>query len=277
MKPKELFEQWSSKEQKLQLLELVLFISCATFFFWYFNTNMLMFGVFVYIGLGWLIYKTPNRKLSLITGIIGGLIGFLTEAWGCSTHLWNWTEPIITLWMILGHYNGFPVEVVIAYFASGFWIGKVSLILFEPQHKKTLKFWANKDYNEKKNLRLGIGILLYVTAITVIIIEPVYIQSMLLISTGVNLFLWLPKQTKELVLPMSIFMGLIGFFFENFATGIIPSFSVWEYNIAAHNNLNIPDPIVGVAPISALIAYTGTGLILFSLTFILNTKLYQIS
>ena len=110
-------------------------------------------------------------------------------------------------------------------------------------------------------------------AITIIIIEPIYIQSMLLISCGVNLFIWLPKQTKELVLPMAIFMGFVGFFFENFATGIIPTFSVWEYNIEAHSNLNIPDPLVGVAPISALIAYTGTGLILFSLTFILNAKI----
>lgn len=273
MKPKELLEQWSGKEQKLQIFELNLFLGCATFFFWYFNTNMLMFGVFVYIGLGWLIFKTPNRMLSFLSGIFGGAIGFLTEAWGCPNHLWNWTEPIITLWMIFGHYKGFPVEIVIAYFAAGFWIGKVSLILFEPQHAETLEFFVNKGYLEQKNLKLGLILLLYSISIIIILMEPIYIQSLILISTGLTLFLWLPKQTKKLVWPMAIFMGFVGFFFENFATGIIPSFSVWEYNLDVHNNLVIPNPIVGVAPISALIAYTGTGFILFSLTFILNAKL----
>ncbi|MHA1291537.1 MAG: hypothetical protein ACTSQJ_02585 [Promethearchaeota archaeon] len=273
MKPSELFEQWKGKEQRLQLLELVLFLSLASLFFFIYGTNMIMFGLMVYIGFVWLLYKTPNRKLCLITGCIGGFIGFCTEWWGCSNRLWQWTEPQISIWYVFGHPYGFPIEVVFAYMASGFWIGKVSLILFEPQHKETIEFFKSNAYLRRKNIKISLNILVYTISISIVIIEPIYIQSMLLISTGINLFIWLPRQTKEIVLPMAVFMGAIGFFFENFATGIIPNFSVWQYNLKAHNNLNIPNPIIGVAPISAFIAYTGTGFILFSLTFILNAKL----
>jgi len=270
MRPKELFEQWKGKEQKLQILELFLYLSLATLFFYIFNTNMLMFGVFVYIGLAWLVYKTPNRKLCLITGIIGGTIGFLTEAWGCPNLIWNWTEPQISLWYVYGKPDGFPIEVVIAYFASGFWIGKVTLILFEPQVEETIQFYEEKGYQDTLKLRILIAIIIDVIGLTILLIEPMYIQSMLLIMVGTNIFLTLPKKIMGVVLPFAIFMGLIGFFFENFATGIIPGFSVWEYDLTLYASLKIPNPIIGVAPISAFFAYTGCGFVLFSLAFALN-------
>ncbi|MHA1291535.1 MAG: hypothetical protein ACTSQJ_02575 [Promethearchaeota archaeon] len=106
----------------------------------------------------------------------------------------------------------------------------------------------------------------------IVIIEPIYIQSMILLIVGTNVFLTLPKKVMGIVLPFAIFMGAIGFFFENFATGIIPGFSVWEYNVSKYEFLNIPNPIIGVAPISAFIAYTGCGFLLFSLAFALNKK-----
>ncbi len=273
MKPSELLEQWKGKEQKMQLLELVLFLSLATLFFYVFNTNMLMFGMSVYIGLGWLIYKTPNRKLSLITGLIGGFIGFCTEWWGCPNLLWNWTEPQISLWYLFGQPYGFPIEVVIAYFASGFWIGKVVLILFEPQVEEIIQFYDNKEYSDTLIPRIVIAIITAVICLTVLFIEIMYIQSMLLLMVGTLIFLTLPKRVMGLVLPFAIVMGGIGFFFENFATGIIPGFSVWEYDLSLYENLNIPIPVVGVAPISAFIAYMGTGFILFGSAFALNKYL----
>ena len=49
------------------------------------------------------------------------------------------------------------------------------------------------------------------------------------------------------------------------ATGIIPGFSVWVYNPALFPGILF----IGVAPISAFFAYTGCGLVLFSMSFIL--------
>ncbi len=270
MKPDELIHQWKGKDQKLQLIELVLFLSLASAFFYIFQTNMLMFGVFVYIGLAWLLYRTPNKKLSLITGVVGGFIGFCTEWWGCPNKLWTWTEPQISLYYFFGHPYGFPVEVVIAYFAAGLWIGKITLVLFEPQAKETIQFYENKEYNATKNLRITIALIVFIVSTTVFIIEPMYIQSMLLMAVGTAVFLTLPKRVMGIIGPFAILMGAIGFFFENFATGILPNFSVWEYDLSLYENLRIPNPIIGVAPFSAFIAYAGAGLILFGLSFFLN-------
>jgi len=270
MRPSELRAQWKGKEQRMQWLEIILYLSLATLFFRIFANNMVMFGVFVYIGVAWLIYKTPNRKLCLVTGIIGGTIGFCTEWWGCPNLLWHWTEPCITIWMVFGQPNGFPIEVVIAYFSAGFWIGKVTLILFEPQVDEIVDFYENKGYSDTLKIRLIIAIIIDVVCITVLSIEIMYIQSMLLLAIGSNIFLTLPKKIMGLVLPFALFMGLIGFFFENFATGIIPGFSVWVYDVSLYENLAIPNPVIGVAPISAFFAYTGCGLIIFSSAFALN-------
>lgn len=270
MKPRELINQWKGKDQKLQLFELVLFLSFASIFFYVFNTNMLMFGVPVYIGLAWLFYKTPNRKLSLMTGAVGGTIGFLTEAWGCLSKLWNWTKPQISLYYFFGYPYGFPIEVVIAYFAAGVWIGKVTLILFAPQVKETVEFYKNKGYSETMKERILIALIIDIVGPVVFIIEPMYVQSMLLIIAGSNIFLSLPKRVIGVVGPFAIFMGAVGFFFENFATGIFPGFTVWKYDLTLYKNLRIPNPIFGVAPFSAFIAYTGAGLVLFSLSFALN-------
>lgn len=270
MKPKELLEQWNDREQKLQLLEIALFLSLATIFFYVFNTNMLMFGIFVYLGLAWLIYKTPNRKLSLLTGILGGFIGFCTEWWGCPNQLWNWTEPQISLLYLFGKPYGFPVEVVVAYFSAGFWIGKITLILFDPQVRDTIDFYDSQEFNESIKWRVILAMIITAMGITIIILEIMWIQAMLLLSIGCSLFLLLPKRVMGIVAPFAMFMGAVGFFFENFATGIIPGFSVWQYDVSLYDNLVIPDPVIGVAPISAFVAYMGTGLILFSSSFILN-------
>lgn len=271
MKFSELHAQWKGKEQRKQFLEIVLFLSLASLFFFIFKNNMLMFGIPVYIGLAWLLYKSPNRKLSLATGVIGGSIGFFTEWWGCPNLLWNWTEPCITLWMVFGQPTGFPIEVVIAYFASGVWIGKITLILFGPQVEEVIQFFENKEYKASLKPRWVVAVIIDAICLTVLIIEPMWIQSMLLTLVGTNIFLMLPKKEMGLVLPFAVLMGGVGFFFENFATGIIPGFSVWVYDLTLYSTLNTPILVIGVAPISAFIAYMGAGFILFSSAFVLNS------
>ena len=258
------------KEQRLQLIELLIFFILASLFFFIFNTQMWIFGIFISIGLVWLVYKTPNRKLCLITGLMGALIGNFTEAWGCPARIWNWTQPCVSIWMIFDPIYGYPIEVVIAYFAAGFWVGKVTVIFFEPQLKEMIDFYKNKGYKDNINIRVAIAIIIDIIGIVLLIFEPMYVQAMLLIMVGTNIFLTLPKEAMLLVAPFAVFMGAAGFFFENFATGIIPGFSVWQYDLSLYNSLNFPDPVIGVAPISAFIAYMGTGFILFSSAFALN-------
>jgi len=203
---------------------------------------------------------------------MGGFIGNFTEAWGCPSRVWNWTETCYSIWMVFDPVYGYPIEIVIAYFAAGFWIGKVACVLFEPQIEETLDFYQNKGYKEKMNVKLAIAIIIDVVGTTILLIEPLYTQPMLLTMVGTNIFLTLPKETMMVVLPFAFVTGCAGFFFENFACGIIPGFSVWVYDPNAFVNAKIPIYMIGVAPHIAFIAYAGTGLVLFGSVFAFNWK-----
>ncbi|MHA1684050.1 MAG: hypothetical protein ACTSUE_24135 [Promethearchaeota archaeon] len=259
-----------TRTPRFQVFEIALFLSLATLFFYIFGTQMAMFGVFIYVGLAWLVYSTPNRKLCLMVGLLGGTIGALTEAWGCFSGFWNWTQPCISLLMIGGNPTGFPIEVVVAYFSAGFWIGKVTLILFKDSVTDVQEKFANgaNKFNIP-TIHAALIVVLNCAGIALIFVEPLFLQSILLLTCGISIFSFLPGRVMKRIISIIIFMGFAGFFFENFATGIVPGFSVWEYNPAAYVNLTIPIPFVGVAPVSAWVAYTGCGFLLFSGAFLL--------
>ncbi len=259
-----------TKAQKRQMLELVIFLSMASLAFYIFRTNMALFGIFVYVGLAWLFVTTPSRKISLITGVVGGAVGFFTEFWGCTQHVWNWKLPITTLWMLFGDANGFPIEVVIAYFAAGFWIAKTAHVLFKPSTDYTVKFYEAEGLQDTLKVRKILAILLPIPEIVILLIEPMWMQSMILTAVGIVIMCFLPAEALKWVLPIGIFMGGVGFFFENFATGGLGlGVEVWKYDVTLYATLRIPDPVVGVAPISAFFAYMGVGLVLFGLSFLL--------
>ncbi|MHA1791163.1 MAG: hypothetical protein ACTSVI_00880 [Promethearchaeota archaeon] len=264
----------NNRKKKIQLVEISIFLSLAAMCFYIFNTNMLMFGIFIYAGFAWIFFTTKEKKIPALIGILGGTIGAFTEAWGCLNHYWNWEEPCITIWMIGGHPSGFPFEVVFAYFAAGFWIGKITGVLFPELIEYKKKYASMKNTRIKEKIHYSISLLVSLLAFTIIVIEPAWLQSLILLATGVILVIFLPRRVTLGILPFSLFMGISGFFFENFATGILPGFSVWTYNIPLYSTLKIAIPIVGVAPISAFIAYFGCGMILFSLVFHLNKKMH---
>ena len=261
------------QEHRSSLIELVVILSMTSILFYLLETNMMVFGFFVYAGLFWIVRDVSNTKLAIVTGLVGGLVGFLTEYWGCGQHYWSWVVPCQSLWMINGMEDGFPVEVVVAYAGSGFWITKLSLKLFAEEHRDTALFYANRGYLTSFYARLTTLFLIVVTGITVLCIEPVFIQSSLLLTAGLSVFTLLSRSAQKIVGSFAIVVGLVGFFFENFATGFFPAFAVWRYNHAAHTGLAIPDPIIGVAPITAFFAYVGVGLLLFGLSFLLNYAL----
>lgn len=267
---KTLLKRLLSPELRESLIEIIVVLSMTSALFCTLQTNMFIFGLFVYVGFIWIARGVPNYKLAIITSILGGIIGFLTEYWGCSHHFWNWQLPCQSLWMINGVQDGFPIEVVAAYAGAGFWMSKLSLKMFIPEHQSAILFYAHKKYLDKFYTRISIAFIIDVIGISIICRESLLIQSVTLLMLGLNVLLFLPKEAFRIVSGFGLFVGCMGFFFENFATGFFPSFAVWKYNQAAHLNLNFPNPMIGVAPISAMFAYIGVGLLLFGLSFLLN-------
>ena len=90
---------------------------------------------------------------------------------------------------------------------------------------------------------------------------------------GLNVLAFLPRSALVVSGSFALVVGFVGFFFENFATGFFSSFAVWRYNLEGLADLAIPNPIIGVAPLTALIAYLGVGSLLFGLSFLLNHAL----
>jgi hypothetical protein len=270
-----ILKRLSDEDLRGSFLELFVILSMTCILFYIFETNMLMFGVFVYLGLFWIVRGVPNYKVAVFNGVIGGGAGFLTEYWGCGLHYWNWVTPCQSLWMINGMEDGFPVEVVVAYAGAGFWMGKLSLKMFAKEHDEVMHFYAHKEYLSTFYFRLSVATVINVIGISIICNESAFLQSVTVFLLGVNVLLFLPKTACYIVSSFALVVGLVGFFFENFATGYFSSFAVWKYNLSAYESLNISNPIIGVAPVSAMIAYLGIGSLLFGLSFLLNHALTE--
>ena len=103
-------------------------------------------------------------------------------------------------------------------------------------------------------MKISAVFILFFIGMIVIIIEPIYLQSVTILFLGLRIFLFLIRPAQKAVAVFTIIVGSIGFFFENYATGIIPGFVVWRYNFDSYSGLSIPNPIIGVAPLSAFIA-----------------------
>ena len=112
--------------------------------------------------------------------------------------------------------------------------------------------------------------------LALIICEPAYLQSATLLCTGITLRLFLPTfNARAATLGWGLLVGFAGFFFEVFATGgVLPDFAVWRYNpevqhaVVARGRWQVPVPYIRTSPVTAFPAYVGTGLIIFSLSFL---------
>ncbi|MHA1698401.1 MAG: hypothetical protein ACTSWN_06140 [Promethearchaeota archaeon] len=270
----ELLRALKDKERKNQVIEILAFLSLTAIVFYLSRNRVVFFGMFIYAGFIFIAWRTPARKISSLIGLVGGSIGFFTELWGCSNRYWNWTQPCVSIWMIGGNPYGFPFEVVFAYFSAGFWIGKVVQVMFPRLIDSQMNVnWRLMMRSLSFLIKLMIAVVIFTISLIIIIIEPAYLQSLMLLSCGLLILIFLERDVTGVVLLFAVVMGLAGFFFENFATGIIPGFSVWEYDIPLYSALKIPIPIIGVAPVTAFLAYFGCGLLLFSLSFMLPVKL----
>lgn len=202
---------------------------------------------------------SKNKKTGLLLALYAGFFGFMTEWWGCGLGYWTWRETI-SIHMMFGI---FPIEMPIIYFFCGLWVNQV---LNEVYSTEIEDFRENQHLHCSKHGLIFV-IITIITTYSIFIISPVWIQSMLILSTGLILMMVIAK--RIIILSFGLFMGFIGFLLENFATGGFSSeLIIWQYDFLVHETALIVDPIIIAMPISAVIAYLGTGLILCSLIFI---------
>jgi len=215
-------------------------------------------------------YLSKNKKTALLVGAYGGIFGFLTEYWGCSLGLWVWVD-VITLWNVNGV---FPVEMAIIYFYCGIWVNQVFQDVFEKQIEEHFQDFRPQFFKNK--IQNVILVIVFVACYTIFIIERIWIQSMLILSTGLLLVSFIPK--KKIIWVVAIVVGFSGLFLENFATGgaqwLFPGLVIWQYNPSLHINALIPNPMFIASPISAVIAYTGSGIIMGSILYLGNYYFY---
>jgi|EP00945_MAST-04E_sp_MAST-4E-sp1_P001226 hypothetical protein len=263
---------------RVKLAEVVSVLAGTAVLFCALEEDMKTFGYFVYVGLLYMIWSCEDMALSLLAGFITGSVGAFTEWWGCSNKLWNWVSAnavypgdrqTASLFMIGGDRYGFPIEVVIAYAGAGFWMASISRVILEKEHAELAHGKGNVSSNALP-YRVVSGILLLVAYF-----EPVCLQSCVLLWAGINMTLGLTDQAKIASISWGCLVGVSGFFFEIFATGgIADDFAVWRYDKQRHHEMvqssgtfHLPVYFVSTAPHTAILAYVGTGLIIFSGTF----------
>ena len=287
---------------RVKLAEIVVVLSATAILFYVLREDMRSFGRWVAFGLAYVVWTAPSKRKSVCTGLVAGFIGAATEQWGCAQGLWNWVDPAFhagdlptrSLWMIGGAPRGFPVEVVVAYAGAGLWMSSISCVVLKKEHADCAAITrcdagvaagggGSSGGGGEGGVESKTSTLLWVCTtlplLALIICEPAYLQSAILLSTGISLLLLLPTfSARAATMGWGLLVGCAGFFFEVFATGgVLPDFAVWRYNpnvqhaVVARGMWQVPVPYFRTAPLYAFPAYVGTGLIIFSLSFLVSS------
>ena len=289
------------------LYEIVAVLGSTAALFALLLEDMCSFGIAVCAGFSLYVFPAaPHKGVSISLALCAGTVGALTEYWGCKyTGLWNWVSPVFheadratrTLWMIGGAPHGFPIEVVMAYAGAGFWMGSISVIVLQTEHTQVRLSGAQHRAATPAQVPVaGSPSLLHrfvhnaaaqglhvIPAIALIFAwsEPVYLQSALLTGVGWAVVARLPPPARSASVAWGTVVGVSGLFFEIFATGgLRDSLAVWRYNRTAHAKLvdsgiyGVPVPFASTAPLSALSAYIGTGLLVFGCSFHLSLHMH---
>ena len=262
---------------RLKLLEILAVLGSTAVLFWWLRSDMQSFGYAVGLGLVYVVRSAPDPTASLLAGAATGAIGAATEYWGCvATGLWNWVDPSFgyddlptrSVWMAGGKPQGFPIEVVVAYAGAGWWMASISKVVLAREHAEVAAA-APLGIPSAQHTLAQVALLFLARA------EPAYAQSALLLALGLHCTPdSLPPRARRAAWVWGAIVGLSGLFFEIFATGgVVPSFAVWRYSpeelaaTVARGMLCVPVPLLRTAPLSALPAYVGTGLVVFGGVF----------
>ena len=280
---------------RVKLVEIAAVLGATACLFYALREDMASFGRCVALGLVYVIRTASSPRRSLCTGLVAGVVGAATEQWGCAQGLWNWVDPAFhagdrptrSLWMVGGAPHGFPVEVVLAYAGAGWWMSSISCVVLAEEHTDYAdavgRGGGDRGGGELGggSLRTWLWICTALPLLVLIVCEPAYLQSATLLCIGITLLLLFlrTRGARAATFGWGLLVGCAGFFFEVFATGgVLPEFAVWRYDpeiqraVVARGAWQVPVPYIRTAPLSAFPAYVGTGLIIFSLSFIVAAE-----
>ncbi|MHA1149408.1 MAG: hypothetical protein ACTSR8_14320 [Promethearchaeota archaeon] len=221
------------------------------------------------------LFLARHLYIGLVIMIVALLLGYFCDLWGVGNNLWLYEKDTITLYILNGGdltNGGFPIEIVAAYFFAGMWLMQIIESLFDKEIEELIEEYNNgaKLINSPKQMIPAIIVIIISTII--IIIEPLYWESLGYFSIGVFMISLVPSNKKIIPIIFGVFVGLGGFFFELFCSGqIFPEAVIWTYQQAEWEKFAIPSPLYKGSPISAIYAYFGVGAILAS-TFLLLLK-----
>ena len=221
------------------------------------------------------LFLAKHIYIGLVIMVVACLLGYFCDLWGVSNGLWLYNVDTITLFVLNGNNmtdGGFPIEIVAAYFFAGMWLMQIIESLFDREIEELIEEYDKgaKFINSTKQMIPAMIVIVISTII--IIIEPLYWESMGYFSIGVFMLSLVPGNKKVIPILFGVLVGFGGLFFELFCSGkIFPNAMIWTYQQDAWNAFIIPSPRIEGAPISAVYAYFGTGAILAS-TFLILLK-----
>lgn len=259
---------------------IFLFIMIATIFSLSIINGKVILGVFFLITFAYflvvLLFLARHIYIGLVMMVVGGLFGYFCDLWGVGNNLWLYNENTMSFLILNGGditNGGFPFEIVASYFFASMFIMYLLEFLFEGPTDKLIKEYEKGAKLIKNYKQMLPAIVVVIISTIVIIIEPLYWESMGYFSIGVVALSLVPGNKKMIPIIFGIIMGLMGLFLELFCSGkIIPEVELWTYQQPEWDAFIIPSPRIDGAPISALYAYFGVGASLAS-TYLLLLKI----
>ncbi len=225
----------------------------------YFSVILLFFAQHVYAG--------------LVMMIVGGFFGYFCDLWGVGNNLWLYNKNTISMWIMNGGditHGGFPFEIVASYFFASMFLMTIIEFLFEKEIGELVKDYENGVKNVKSYKQMVPALIVVIVSTVIIVIEPLYWESLGYFSIGVVTLSLVPGKKKSIPIIFGIIIGVVGLFLELFCSGkIMPNAVIWTYQQAEWDAFKIPSPRVSGAPISALYAYFGVGATLASVFLLL--------
>ena len=278
---KETITKWRERKYLIDISVMLIFliIMCTTFYLCVRDgrPNLTVFLIVVICCFTAItLFIAKHIYIGLVMMVVGGLLGFFCDLWGVGNNLWLYNENTISLYVLNGGdltNGGFPIEIVASYFFASMWLMQIIETLFDKEIEELIEEYDNGAKFISSYKQMIPAIIVIIISTIIIIIEPLYWESMGYFSIGVILLSLVPGNKKIIPIIFGVIIGLFGLFFELFCSGkIIPGAIIWTYQQSEWDKFIIPSPRIDGSPISAIYAYFGVGATLAS-TFLLLLRI----
>ncbi|MHA1149412.1 MAG: hypothetical protein ACTSR8_14340 [Promethearchaeota archaeon] len=238
------------------------------------KVNLIMFFILISIYfLIVLLFLARHIYIGIVMMFAGGLFGYFCDLWGVGNNLWLYNKNTDSFYIMNGRdltNGGFPIEIVASYFFAALFLMNLMEFLFEAETEELIQEYDSGIKLIKSNKQMIPALIVITISTVIIIIEPLYWESMGYFSIGVFMISLVPGNKKLIPILFGIGMGFTGLFLELFCSGkIIPGVEIWTYQQTEWDAFVIPSPRILGAPISALYAYFGVGATLASIYLLL--------